>query len=109
MADEPTPTNCTWALAAETSPTIAVSTTTAKNAFVPLISIFSLELGLVISSASWSVACRSDPPWRPVEFLPSQDACRSSSVPRHSLHHQNSAREREFPWFECERTITQGC
>src|SRR6266446_9655882 len=68
MADEPTPTNCNWALAVEASPAIAVSTTTAKNAFVPLISIFSLELGLVIFPAFWSLACRSDPPWRPVEF-----------------------------------------
>src|SRR6266478_849991 len=68
MADEPTPTNCNWALAVEASPAIAVSTTTAKNAFVPLISIFSLELGLVIFPASWSLPCRSAPPWRPVDF-----------------------------------------
>src|SRR5271170_4214383 len=49
MADEPTATTCTWALATEASPTIAVRITAAKNAFVPLISVFSLE--------RWSV-CR---------------------------------------------------
>src|SRR5713226_1516725 len=52
MAEEPTPTNWTCALATEASPTIAVSTATAKNVFVPFISIFSLELGSLICHAS---------------------------------------------------------
>src|SRR5271165_459126 len=44
MADEPTPRNSTpWALAAEVIPTIAVNTRTARIAFVPLISVFSLK------------------------------------------------------------------